>query len=177
MTQWYGVVVPDQVYHLTSLCPRLGAYARSRRGSEVAAYPREADAIIAGHVRRCPLCHSQYFFSVQVNDERREFLISKARMEVFILMARQHEANAPVNFGEMARTLGLDVACTTRLALALQSHSLVSAVARAPGCRKIPARRRLTSWGIAVWSAYKANLYHGPDNDLPAPAETINNRL
>lgn len=175
MYGYYGVVVPDRRFHASPLCP----YLRTIKGwkqAEVNNYPREADAIIMGHLTRCPVCFNMYRFRIRRGSGTTEILLHKSDMKALLAMATLSRRQASITVTDIGAISGLEFVKANDTIKRLRRLRLVAAAEFNSGAQ-VRGKRRFTELGRAVVAAYEANLCARPSDEEDAPVPEANTRL
>lgn len=157
---YYGVVIPDKRYHISPLCPYLQTIKNWKEGI-TSQYTQETDAILSGHVKRCPVCFSMYRFKIKRGDKYHEFLLGMSSIRILLAMAELHRKREKVTITALAQLTSVDYEYANDAMKKLKKLKLVAG-SEWLGEKMNRGRRKFTTMGVAVVSAYKSNLYSPP---------------
>ena len=166
----YGVTSVARHIHTSHRCPELvvartkiARNYRKSRGSaiqSIATYARETDAYIAGHIKRCPVCHSMYKFDLRIGNTLAQFLLPKPHLTILLaLELLQREKQLGTTDWISAKT-GLPIGYLTQTVGKLMAQKLVAPAIYVIHAGHIP--RKLMPWGVLLVAAYRAGLYVEP---------------
>ena len=170
----YGVVVSERKFHASPLCPALRTVLKGKKG-EMNSYPREADAIMMGHIKRCPVCFNMNRFRVKVNDKVYEYLLTNRELEVLKTIAAIHRVPERITTTGVAERCGLMYEQAKKSIRVLKGYKLIAGVDYVFGIQ-VRGKRRFTATGVAVIAAYEAKCYGVPLSE-EFPASGANNKL
>jgi hypothetical protein len=160
---FYGIVIPENQYHASALCPRFRTVLNWKHG-DIGLYPRAADAILAGHLKRCPVCFGRSRFLFKINDKVVEFLLDKYDLKVLLGMANLYEKGLPISITEIAMYSGMTYLDTNDTMKRLRRLKLVAACGFNGNVQQ-RRKRKFTLCGAMVVSAYNTKLYSAPLSD------------
>lgn len=176
MASYYGIIIPDRKFHISPLCPALRTIGNWKQGT-ITEYPKETDAILKGHLQRCPICFNMYRFQVRVEDQDYEYLLDKYDVRVLLKMADLQRRGGTIAATAMESDASMTAQEINDTFKRLRKMRLVGA-AEFLGAKVRRGKRKFTPQGIAVVLAYENKLYHAPmEDDAELGREKINNRL
>lgn len=171
---YYGVVVPDRRFHISPLCPALRTIRNWKQG-ELNRYTKETDAILMGHLKRCPICFSMYRFNIRVAGKTYEFLLDKYDISVLIGMSELHKNGTRIAIKDICAYGGMTFVEVNDTVKRLKKIGLVAPCEWVRGTQ-VRGHRKFTTLGVAVVLAHSNKLYSAPSMDVEED-EKANQRI
>ena len=175
MFGYYGIVVPGRQYHTSPACPLLRGTERWMEG-EVNNYPKETDAIIAGHGKRCAFCFERHRFRIKVNETVHDYILDDYDLRVLCAMAKLYRLRKKITIFDIGVHAQMDIEKVNDTIKKLKKDKLVAGAAFL-GNTVQRGRRKFTHMGLAVVTAYVKDLYDPPETSKPQPEFKLNRKL